>query len=42
MLSTFTIVVAYAVSVLRYGEGINLFCLAGACMVVGGLWRILL
>ena len=41
MLSSFTIVVAYGASVWRYGEEINAFCLMGAIMVMGGLWRIL-
>jgi len=42
MLGTFTIPVSYLVSVLRYSEQINIFCLGGSILLILGLSRILL
>lgn len=41
LVNQLTVVVSYAISVLRYGEEINLFCLGGAIILFGSVYVIL-
>jgi uncharacterized membrane protein len=42
MLSSITILIAYLISIFRYHEELNVFCVIGSGLVVLGLSRIVL